>query len=269
MKAARVMAIVRKDAAEIARRPGTLVPPGLLMLVAMLPAFLMAVAGPHWSGEAIEAGEIGDAARAAARHLPALASLAGAAQAQAFVFQQCLALLLTVPITGAMTIAAHGVIGEKQAKSLEPILATPITAVELLSAKTATPLAAAALLHIVGLVLYGAGMAVWAEPGVWRALVNVPTLLLIAGIAPLASLLALQLAVIVSSRVNDARSAQQLGAHVVLPVTALFVAQVALGYLVDTPVLVTGIGVLILLNVLLLGIGVRVFDRETILVRWK
>ena len=39
------------------------------------------------------------------------------------------------------------------------------------------------------------------------------------------TLVALLLAVIVSSRVNDPRSAQQLGALVVMPVTAVFIAQ--------------------------------------------
>ena len=52
-------------------------------------------------------------------------------------------------------------------------------------------------------------------------------------IGPLVSVTALLSAAIVSSRANDARSAQQLGALVVLPLTAVFVAndQMALGLL--------------------------------------
>ena len=40
-----------------------------------------------------------------------------------------------MPITGAMALAAHAIVGEKQARTLEPLLATPITTTELLVAK--------------------------------------------------------------------------------------------------------------------------------------
>ena len=42
-----------------------------------------------------------------------------------FLFQQFLILFLLLPITGAMSLAAHAVVGEKQARTLEPLLATP------------------------------------------------------------------------------------------------------------------------------------------------
>ena len=44
-------------------------------------------------------------------------------------------------------------------------------------------------------------------------------------LGPLAALAALQLAVCVSSRVNDARSAQQIGALIILPISGLLIAQ--------------------------------------------
>ena len=54
-------------------------------------------------------------------------------------------------------------------------------------------------------------------------------------LGPLASLTALQLAVCVSSRVNDARSAQQLAALVVLPITGLLIAQLTFGFVLTVP----------------------------------
>jgi len=54
---------------------------------------------------------------------------------QVFLFQQFLMVFLLIPITGAMALAAHAVVGEKQARTLEPLLATPITTAELLVAK--------------------------------------------------------------------------------------------------------------------------------------
>jgi ABC-2 type transport system permease protein len=265
----RIGAIVRKDATELLHRPGTLVPPLLLLVTATLPAFFVAVFVPAWTGERLDDGELAAAARAAATRLPALAALPAVAQVQVMLFQQFLLLWLTAPVAGTMALAAQSVIGEKQARTLEPLLATPLKTSELLVAKALTPLALSMALHLLGVGLYVAGIAALAEPGVAGAFVNPSSLLILFGIAPLVTLLSLQLAVILSSRVNDPRSAQQLGALIVLPMTGLFVAQLIRGFLVGDGVLLAVIAALAALNAIALVVGVRVFDRERILLAWK
>ena len=49
-----------------------------------------------------------------------------------------------------MSLAAHSIISEKQSRSLEPLLATPLTPTELLLAKVAAALAPAFLLEMLG-----------------------------------------------------------------------------------------------------------------------
>lgn len=269
MNGPRVAALVRKDLAELAQHPGALVPPVLLMLAAMVPAFLITIVIPAWSGERLDTGEFAAAAKAAAARWPTLVTVTGLAQVQAFLFQQFLLLLLSVPIAGSMAIAAQSVIAEKQLRTLEPLLATPLTTAELLAAKTLTPLLIAAALHVASLVLYASGIALFAHSGVLGAMLNPLTLLLLLGAAPLVTLLALQLAVILSSRVNDARSAQQFGGLLLLPISALFVAQLIGGFLVGSGVLLATIAILALLNLIAAVIGVRVFNRERILLNWK
>ena len=88
-------------------------------------------------------------------------------------------------------------------------------------------------------------------------------------IGPMAALAALTMAVCVSSRVNDPRSAQQLAVLVVLPLTALLIAQITVGFVVTVPIILLITGVLALVNTGLMGLGVSLFDRETILTRWK
>ena len=108
-----------------------------------------------------------------------------------------------------------------------------------------------------------------ASPGVYRALLTPASLAVVFLVGPLASLLALQMAVCVSSRVNDARSAQQIGALVILPIAGLLIAQVV-GSIVLTAWLALGIAAaLAVLNVFVLRIAVVLFDRESILTRWK
>jgi ABC-2 type transport system permease protein len=88
-------------------------------------------------------------------------------------------------------------------------------------------------------------------------------------LVPLASLAALQLAVCVSSRVNDARSAQQVGALIILPISVLLVAEFTNDVQLTSRVVLLISALLAALNVGLMAIGIRLFDRESILTRWK
>ena len=68
------------------------------------------------------------------------------------------------------------------------------------------------------------GIAILAGAGVARSAADAAAAALMFLLGPLAALAALQLAVLVSSRVNDARSAQQMGALIILPMAGLLVA---------------------------------------------
>jgi ABC-2 type transport system permease protein len=266
----RIHALVLKDLAELARNPGAVLPAFAVMVAALIPSFLVAVAAPSLSGETLdESSEFADAARAAFDVLPDLAGLETAARIQAFLFHQFGLLLLLVPVVGVMAIAAHAVIGEKTARSLEPLLATPISTPELLAAKTLTPFVFALVVMWAALAVFVAGIALVGEPGVWRTFVSLRSVVLYGVVGPLLSLVSLLMTVIISSRVNDPRSAQQLGALVVLPITAVFLAQIIGQFLLGNRALVLSALGLALLSVLLLWLGVRVFQRERILMRWK
>jgi ABC-2 type transport system permease protein len=176
---------------------------------------------------------------------------------------------LMAPVIGSLTLAAQALIGEKQSRALEPLLATPVTTAELLLGKVLTPFALAVALLALTFLLYLAGLAAFGEPGVWRTLFWPRTLVLFLLVGPLAALTALGLAAIVSSRVNDARTAQQLGAFLALPLTAVFIAQLTGQFLLGASALLVTLAALGVVNAVLLWLGVRVFQRETILTRWK
>jgi ABC-2 type transport system permease protein len=172
-------------------------------------------------------------------------------------------------VTSAMSIAAASVIGEKQARTLEPLLVTPLTTFELLGAKLLGALLPAVALSIAAFAMYMAVIAAVAEPGVFGFLLSARSLGIVFLLGPLAGLLALQLSVLVSSRVNDARTAQQLGVFVILPIPALLVAQI-LGFLQLTGAVVLLVSLfLAVLNAMLMWVVIKLFDRETILTRWK
>jgi ABC-2 type transport system permease protein len=266
----RVLALVRKDAAELMRNPGALVPAASMAVASLIPAFLVGIVVPRLAGETLaESDEFSEAARLAVSIVPELAALDGNALVQGFVFHQFGLLILMVPVVGSMALAAHAVIGEKLARTLEPLLATPMSAGELLAAKTITPLAFSLALLWLTLAVFIVGIAGVGEPGVWLSLLGPRTLLLFFVVGPLLTLVALMLAVIISSRVNDPRSAQQLGALVVLPITAAFVGQLVGQFLVGFRALGLAGVALAVLAACLLWVGIHVFDRERILMRWK
>jgi ABC-2 type transport system permease protein len=270
MRWPRIAALARKDAAELIRTPGAVWPPLLMALGALLPVFLVVFLVPMLEGESLEeSGEFVEQAAAAMQQIPELRGLSGNALIQAFVFHQFSLLILLVPVVGASALATHAVIGEKQSRALEPLLATPISTLELLIAKTLTPFFFALALTWLAAALYIAGILAAGEAGVWRAVLGLRTLLLFGVLGPLIELASLQVSVIVSSRALDARSAQQLTSLLILPITAVFVAQLMGLISVGMPTLLLGAVGLLLLNSLLLLVGVRVFERETILTRWR
>ena len=82
--AGRIRALALKDVADLWRNPGAVVPPVSMALGALVPAFLVVVAAPAASGEALgDSSEFADAARQSVRTIPELAGLDGSALVQA------------------------------------------------------------------------------------------------------------------------------------------------------------------------------------------
>jgi ABC-2 type transport system permease protein len=266
----RVAALARKDAGELLRNPGAILPPILMVFGSLFPAFLVVAIVPALVGRTLEeSGEFAEQAANAAGRIPELANLSGEALIQTFVFHQFALLLLLVPIVSATALATHAVIGEKQSRALEPLLATPISTLELLAAKALTPFVFALALSWSAVALYLAGALVFAEPGVWRAVFGTRLMLMFGVLGPLVELASLQVSVIVSSRAADPRSAQQMTGLLILPITAMFIAQLMGVLIVGTATLLLGALACLVLNAMLLWIGIRVFQRETILTRWR
>jgi len=168
-----------------------------------------------------------------------------------------------------MALAAHAIVGEKQARTLEPLLATPMTTYELLTAKVVGALAPTLAISLAGLAIYFAGILLFAAPGVAASMASARTFALILLVAPAAALVSLQAAILISSRVNDARTAQQFGVLIILPLTGILVAQfTGTIWLSAGTLALLGIG-LLSFWILLTVISVALFDRESILTRWK
>ena len=265
----RIAALLGKELADLRGNPAVFVPAVITGVVSIVMPFLIAVVVPHFTGERLSDSSDFRMALEMYRDQPATRALDPEGAIQAMIFQQFLILLVLTPVAGAMSVAAYAVVGEKQARTLEPLLATPITTFELLAAKVLGALIPGIVLVTTCFALYVGGAVAFAHPGVYQTLFFPRALLTIFLLGPLAALAALQMAVCVSSRVNDARSAQQIGALVILPISALLVAEFTNNFQLTSSVILQISAGLAVLNLALMLIGIRLFDRESILTRWK
>ena len=188
--------------------------------------------------------------------------------AQAFIVTNFMAYFLLIPAMVPMAIATQSVIGEKVARSLEPQLATPLEVPELLAGKTlaaALPAVAATWLVFIG---YGLVNGAIADTRLTRFVFSDVWLVAMVTLVPLICLFSVLLGIVVSSRVSDPRTAQQIGGFVVLPIIAIAVAQFFGGQATFSMQQVL-IGVLLVSGFigLALLIGAWAFDRESILTR--
>jgi ABC-2 type transport system permease protein len=115
---------------------------------------------------------------------------------------------------------------------------------------------------------YGLVNGAIADPRLTRLVFSDIWIVAMLTLVPLISLFSVLLGIVVSSRVNDARTAQQIGGFVVLPIIAVAVAQFFGGQATFTMQQVI-MGDLIVAGLigLTLAVGSWAFDREAILTR--
>ncbi len=88
-------------------------------------------------------------------------------------------------------------------------------------------------------------------------------------LSPLLALLSVFSGVIVSSRMNDPRAAQQVTGIFVVPIVALSIAVLAGKIFLSVAMVIMAAAVTLALDCLALYFAIKLFQRETILTRWK
>ena len=267
----RITALLAKDFAELRQSPGIFVPPLLTGFATVLYPFVIAIIVPYFAGERLADSSDFEIAIQMYRTQPGLRGLSAEGAIQAMIFQFALILMVGLTtVTGGMSVAAHSVIGEKQARTLEPLLATPLRTTELLLAKVIGAALPGIALTTAFFAVYVGAVAVFAEPRVWTALLTPRTLGLVFVLGPLAAFLGLQLAVCASSRASDVRSAQQLGAFVIaVPLVILQISQVIGGVVLTGSIISIIATGLVVANLVVFRFAIVLFDRESILTRWR
>jgi ABC-2 type transport system permease protein len=167
-------------------------------------------------------------------------------------------------------IASYSIIGEKVEKSLEPLLAAPVTDEEILMGKSL-----AAFIPSV--------ISTWAGGIIFMSLINIfsfktltylyypnwhiAVILLI--LVPVACILSIGINVIISSRINDIRSAQQLGILVFIPFGIIyFLKEINVISLTISDLFIIS-GIVSVLDIIVFYLVRTTFSRDEILTKWQ
>jgi ABC-type Na+ efflux pump permease subunit len=250
--------------------------PTMLMMVTMLPLLILGEAIAiiwlidRFGGDAIAAnvffqGTLGKLMAA----LPAATLLPTSDQVKVFLLTQLNLYVLLIPTMIAISSASFSIVEEKMSRSLEPLLATPVRTDELLMGKALAGAIPAVLVSWIcaGIYLCIVGLVGWSYLLPYLLTTNffLNTLLL----APLIAVLSFLLGVVGSSRAKDARNAQTGAFFIILPVFALIAVQMT-GLLWLSPLATALLGVvLVLADIGMLKLAVRLFQRESIIIKWR
>jgi ABC-2 type transport system permease protein len=203
------------------------------------------------------------------RATPAVAFLSGTEQFQVVLLSQFVFYMLLIPVMISISVATFSIVDEKLSGSLEALLATPVKTWELLLGKAlagaipsllSTWICSGIFLLIVTVMGWGYLLPMVLTP-VWFISLFLFT--------PTITILSFLLGIIGSSRARDAKGAQNLVAVVIVPLLALIAIQIT-GIIWFTTLsalaLAVGIGIV---DWVVLRIAVRLFQRESIVVKWR
>ncbi len=201
--------------------------------------------------------------------VPVVGDLAVDRQLQVFLLQQFNFYLLLIPTMIAMSFATFSIVEEKQSRSLEPLLATPVRTGELLLGKALSGAIPALLITWIcaGIFFLAAIGLGWGKLLV--LVVNATWFTTLFLLTPAVAMLSFLLGIVGSSRAGDPKSAQNIAVVIVLPVLGLVGMQVA-GVVWFTPLLTVLLALgICLVDLFMLRVAVRLFQREVIVVRWR
>ncbi len=168
------------------------------------------------------------------------------------------------------TLASYSILGEKIEQSLEPLLATPTTDSELLFGKTiASFLPCVGIIYIGSLIFMGLMDAITYNAVGYLFFPNWSIAFILLLAVPLSSILSIQLNVIISSRVNDVRTANQLGLILFIPFMGVYILLVTNAISLSVINLFVISAILFIIDAVLFYISKATFSRDEILTKWK
>jgi ABC-2 type transport system permease protein len=184
---------------------------------------------------------------------------------QYFVINVLGPIFLTMPILTATVIAADSFSGEKERKTSEALLATPVKVSEMLLGKILASFIPTVLLTAVVFTIYGYVANYMAFRSFGSYILPTTPWLLMFATSPFLALVAIGVIVLISSKVRGVKEAQQISTLLILPVLIIPFTSILGIATLDSRFFIYTIVILALLGALILYVGVKSFKKESIL----
>ncbi|MBT3390818.1 MAG: ABC transporter permease subunit [Chloroflexi bacterium] len=166
------------------------------------------------------------------------------------------------PISVSLVIALESFVGEKERRSIEPLLSSPLTDLQLYLGKLLAVMLPPLLASYLGIAVYLNG--VYQQVG-WSP---DPVLLVqVVALTTVQSLLMVSGAVVISSQATSARAANLLASFIIVPVAMLLIGESMIMFWARYHILWWAIFGQILISGLLIRMGIAYFNREELLGR--
>ncbi|MBP1466451.1 ABC transporter permease subunit [Candidatus Chloroploca sp. M-50] len=266
-----IFAIARKDLKVAIQNKGVVLPIIILPLVlfVILPWIMVyASSFTETTGASNDIGEL--LARMPAGLLHELSGFTPNQQLIVFSLVYMLApMFLIMPLMVSSVLAADSFAGEKERKTLEALLYTPITDRELFAAKLLGSWTTALAVTVLSFIVY----AVMVNAAGWQSIgriffPNWMWIALVVWVTPAVAGLGLVVMVFASARAQGFQDAYQTGGLVVLPVIALMIGQVSgVMYFSLSVVMIVGLAIW-LIDAVLLWFASKSFRRSQLMTKF-
>lgn len=270
MRIKKAMLVFRKDWREVSRNwqvilPIVVVP---LMISVLLPVILTVI-----PSLAATPGTPLSGFETMIENLPTHVQeqLEGMTQQQVMIYIMALyffaPFFLIIPLMASSVIASDSFAGEKERKTIEALLATPMSDGELFLGKMLVSFIPSMIVTGISFLVYSTvfDLLSFSIFNGRLLLPNLDWILLIFGLAPVVALASIGLTVMISVKVKGFREAQQISVILLIPILALVFGQVT-GAIIFGPMVITAlIGLFAIIDLAVFKIGVKLFKREEIL----
>jgi uncharacterized membrane protein SpoIIM required for sporulation/ABC-type transport system involved in multi-copper enzyme maturation permease subunit len=166
------------------------------------------------------------------------------------------------PISVSLVIALESFVGEKERHSLEPLLSSPLSNIQLYIGKTLAATVPPLLAAYLGIIVYLTGLYLslrWTPPPI--LLIQILTLTTVQATVMVSG------AVVISTQTTSVRAANLLASFIIIPMALLVQGESLIMFWARYDVLWVIIFGLVMVNVVLVRMGVRLFNREELLGR--
>jgi ABC-2 type transport system permease protein len=268
MSLEKIRAIIDKEFDEIMKNKMIL---STILLLPLLFAIIIPVA---LIGTVFMAGDAGLTQNETAKYIGMLPG-GGTGNAQEslvlYFATACLPFFMMLPAFLPAIISSYSIIGEKKNRTLEPLLAAPVSVYDIMIGKALAALIPSLLATWISTLIFFAITTAITISALGRPVLPdlLPWVVGMLAFAPLVAFLGIMATIIISSKVSDPRVAQQISALFVIPIMGLFIMQIMGLALIDIKIMLVMVAIVLVVDVITLRLGKFIFDREEILTRWK